>query len=67
MMFFNKKEVRRYNFIVGTHCLYSGLFTKNGWFDFSLAYELEKKRTKIAMNYKVPVKQIKISYTLRRE
>lgn len=64
----NKVEVRRYNFIVGTHCLYSGLFRKVGFFGGKqLRLSLKGKARMIAMNYDVPVSLIKVSNTLRRD
>ena len=63
--FMNKKQVRRYNFIVGTQCLYSGLFTKHGWFDFLLVGELAATQSRVSRDFNVPVEDIKISGTYK--
>ena len=61
-----KNGIRRYNFIVGTHCLYSGLFEKSGLFDFALNKMIKRKIKIISMNYGVPEKMINVSNTLKR-
>ena len=62
---FKKKEVRRYNFIVGTNLLYSGLFTKVGLIDFCIGFDLNEKRKELSIKYGIPLKMISISNTIK--
>ena len=63
---FKKRDVRRYNFIVGDILLYSGLFNKHGFFgDAVLSWNLSEKRKELSSKYSYPVKTISISNTIK--
>ena len=60
------KEIRRYNFIVGTTRVYSGLFEKVGFFGGAkLKKSLIEKKQEIASKYKINPKDISISNTIK--
>ena len=60
------KEIRRYNFIAGTSLVYSGLFEKVGFFGgIKLKKELINKRIEIADKYRIPLKMITVSNTIK--
>lgn len=63
---FRKREVRRYNFIVGQSCVYSGLFTKVGLFGGKeLRRDIANKRRSIARNYRISERAISVSNTVK--
>ena len=60
------KEIRRYNFIAGTRTVYSGLFEKVGFFGgLKLKKDLLDKRIDICVKYKIPMKLITVSNTIK--
>lgn len=60
------KETRRYNFIVGQRLIYSGLFEKVGFFGgLKLKKALIDKRIEIAVKYRLPLKFITVSNTIK--
>jgi hypothetical protein len=62
----NAKDVRRYNFIVGTRLLYQGVFTQYhilGW--FWVKPQLINKKYELAYKYMIHPKDICISITIK--
>ena len=61
-----KEAVRRYNFIVGQSCVYSGLFKKIGFFGgHDLRVKIMEKRKEISNLYGIPLKFITVSNTIK--
>ena len=61
-----KMEIRRYNFIVGQSCLYSGLFQYEGLFGgILLKVMLQNMRIQLCVKYKIPINCITISNTIK--
>ena len=59
-------QIRRYNFIACSRVVYSGLFEKVGFFGGrKLQKALLDKRIDICVKYKIPMKAIKVSGTLK--
>lgn len=61
------KQIRRYNFIVGTNLVYSGLFETEKGFKNWLALQkaIWDKKLKICKNYGCPLKMITVSNTIK--
>lgn len=60
------KEIRRYNFIAGTTLVYSGLFEKEGFFGgIKLKKALLDKRIEVSIKYRIPLKLIFVSNTIK--
>ena len=59
-------QIRRYNFIVGTSLLYSGLFQYQGFFGgFLLKVQLQNMRIQLSVKYRIPINCITISNTIK--
>lgn len=60
------KEIRRYNFIAGTTLVYSGLFEKEGFLGgIKLKKALLDKRIEVSIKYRIPLKLIFVSNTIK--